>query len=252
MDSFQAVILGAVQGITEWLPISSEGMNSLILTQFFGASIAEAIVLSLWLHIGTLFAALLYLRKDVIVVLRERGSIFNFLVISTIVSVIVAAPLLLLSLENFAVSGKTAMVLIGALLIATGILQLVAKKNRVQAKETPDMLDSIIAGIVQGLAVLPGLSRSGLTVSVLLFRKHSPKESIRLSFLMSIPAVIIAGTWATMHGIQADAVPALAGLLTAFVLGLLTIAAMFKLSERVNFGWFCILIGLLSVAAGFV
>jgi undecaprenyl-diphosphatase len=251
MDFLQAFITGTVQGITEWLPISSEGINSLILTQVFGSSLTAAVMISIWLHIGTLFAAAIYLRKDITRILRERGKEFNFLVIATIAGVIVAAPLMLIGLEWFVATGKGIMILIGVLLIITGIVQLSAKR-RYEGSKQITMIDAVIAGIAQGLAILPGLSRSGLTVSALLFRNYSPTSAIKLSFLMSIPAIAIAGAWTLLQGVVSATAEAATALATSFIFGLITIAVLLKVAERVNFSCFCFLIGALAISFGLI
>jgi len=251
MDFLQALVIGVVQGITEWLPISSEGINSLVLTQFYNTTLSEAIIISIWLHIGTLFAALIYLRKDVVRVLNERDQTFWFLVVATVVSVLIAAPFMLLNMEFFLMTGKSIMILIGLLLIFTGIVQFYAKKQKTENKK-PTMKDAVIAGIAQGLAILPGLSRSGLTVSVLLFRKYHPKQSIKLSFLMSIPALIIAGAWTSTNAAIEFTISSFTSLLSSFILGLITIAVLLKAAERINFSYFCFLIGVISIIAGLI
>ncbi|MBU0530183.1 MAG: undecaprenyl-diphosphate phosphatase [Candidatus Aenigmatarchaeota archaeon] len=251
MDFLQAFVVGTVQGITEWLPISSEGINSILLTQIYGTTLAEAILISIWLHIGTLFAALIYLRKDVIHVLKTRDQTFWFLVVATIASLIVAAPLMLITTDFFLLAGKNAMILIGILLIITGLMQWKAKKQKSENKKIT-YKDAIIAGIAQGLAILPGLSRSGLTISVLLFRRYHPTQSIKLSFLMSIPAIIIAGAWASTKTAATFSSEGLAALAASFIFGLITIAALLKLAERINFSYFCFLIGVIAIIAGLV
>ena len=251
MVLFQSLIVGAVQGVTEWIPISSEGINSIVMTQFFGASLTEALILAIWLHIGTLLAAAVYLRKDIIHVLKERGPTFNFLIVATVVSAIIAAPLLLISTEFFLLAGRSVMILIGILLIITGLIQFYAKKQTTQEKKIT-IKDAVITGIAQGLAILPGLSRSGLTISVLLFRGYKPAQSIKLSFLMSIPAIVIAGAWSATKTAAAFTTEGLISLTTAFILGLITIAVLLKIAERVNFSYFCFLIGVLAIVAGLI
>ncbi|MFH1978287.1 MAG: undecaprenyl-diphosphate phosphatase [Candidatus Aenigmatarchaeota archaeon] len=252
MDFLQAFVVGIVQGITEWFPISSEGINSLILTQVYGLTLADAIFLSIWLHIGTFFAALIFLRKDVIRILKERGKEFNFLVVATIVSLLVGGPLLLLDMEFFLATGKGIMILIGLLLVVTGLIQYYAKRKGTLDKKELGLMDAIIAGVAQGLAILPGLSRSGLTVSALLFRKYNPTQSIKLSFLMSIPAVAIAGAFTTIKNPTLVTTEGLVALAASFILGLITIAILLKIAEKVNFSYFCFLIGAVSIIAGLV
>src|SRR3989344_534503 len=100
MEISQALLLGIVQGITEWLPISSEGANSLILTQVYHAPFKDAIILSLWLHLGTLLATLIYFRKEIVALLKKRDETWTFLLVSTIASMIVAAPFIFLGIEQ--------------------------------------------------------------------------------------------------------------------------------------------------------
>ena len=125
MPSFvQGIILGVVQGVTEWLPVSSEGINTLIQLHFFDEPLAEAIRMSLWLHAGTLIAAVLYFRKDISDLLRhlpqytkelksnqatERSKLISFLIISTVLTGAIGAPLLLIGLEQESVPGGIVM-----------------------------------------------------------------------------------------------------------------------------------------------
>lgn len=250
MGILESLVVGTVQGITEWLPISSEGMTSLVMTQVFGSSLQQAVIIALWLHIGTLLAALVYFRKDILEVIRERGTVFRFLVIATLVSVLVGGPLALVMVEGFLLYGRSAMVLIGVLLIGTGIFQHVSRRAE-PAERKPSYRDAVLAGFVQGLAVLPGLSRSGLTVSALLLRRYRAEQAVRLSFLMSVPAVALAGLYASAKGAMAGA-EAAAALVASFVLGLLTIAVLLKAAEKINFSYFTVLMGFLSVLAGFL
>ncbi len=261
----QEIILGTVQGITEWLPISSEGMIVLIQNNFFSALSLQALVkLALFLHLGTFLAALIYFREDVWRLTKtifnykktdiETKKIFNFLLISTIFTGIVGLGLfsILEIIENkFSVTGKAVNSLVGVMLLITGFLQTDKKKRGVKNAVDVNWKDSILVGLSQGLAIIPGISRSGITVSALLLRKFNDTDALKLSFLMSLPAVL-AGNIILNFGNFSLTGGMLLGLLFSFLFGLLTIHLLLRLSKRVNFAYFVILFGLLMIATIFV
>jgi undecaprenyl-diphosphatase len=253
-------VLGIVQGIVEWLPISSEGVNSLIMVNFFGKTLAEAVVYSIWLHTGTLFAAIIYFREDVLKLLEnfslylknpkketDENLLTSFLIISTFLTGVVGLPLFLFGVDRANVSGAVATAFIGILLIFTGLLQKYSRGS--SEKKDITMKDSVLVGGFQAFSVLPGISRSGITTSVLLLRKYEARDALKLSFLMSIPAVFVAEVGLALLGrIIIDAYSLIAvGI--SLVFGLLTIAVLMKIATRINFGNFCIFLGLLSLAA---
>ncbi|MCD4704105.1 MAG: undecaprenyl-diphosphate phosphatase [Methanosarcinaceae archaeon] len=255
----EAIILGTVQGIAEWLPISSEGMTSLVMVNVFGMTLSEAIPLAIWLHIGTLLSAVIYLRQDVMDILRDlpdyvrsfssgssHDATITFLIISTLLTGIVGLPLMKFATGFTDFSGALATALIGVLLIATGILQKVVAKGSAR-KNLPEISDSVIVGVAQGFAALPGISRSGITVSALLLRKYESSKAIRLSFLMSIPTILVAEIGIGLMGLITVDRYAVVALLFAFLFGLLTIDMFLKVAERMDFSNFCIALGLLSV-----
>ena len=265
MEPFvQGLVLGIVQGVTEWLPVSSEGINTLIQSHFFKEPLAEAIRMSLWLHAGTLIAAALYFRKDISELLRhltqytrelkshkatERGKLISFLIISTVLTAAIGAPLLLISLKEEDVPGNIVMAVIGGFLIITGLVQRYAPRFS-GTRETTSIKDAVIVGVVQAFAAFPGLSRSGLTVSTLLFRGYDPQRAIRISFLMSIPVVLAAQVGLVLIDGMSFDVAAITGLVAAFVFGILTIGALVKLATRIRFWKFCIALGALSLLVG--
>jgi undecaprenyl-diphosphatase len=113
--------------------------------------------------------------------------------------------------------------------------------------------DALLVGVIQGFAALPGLSRSGLTVSTLLLRRYAATDALNLSFLLYIPAVIGAeiGLQILKGGIYYNAY-ALIAVVVAFAFGLLTINILLKIAERIDFSYFAIFIGVLCTLAIFV
>jgi len=264
MDFLEAVILALIQGLTEWLPISSEGMASIAMINFFGKSLSEAVFLSAWLHTGTLLAAVVYFWKDIKELLKNLpgymkkprdmegySGLTNFLLISTITTAAIGAPLILFFLESFNFSGGLAMGFIGALLIITGIIQRFVKKVSTISGKTR-ISDALLVGAVQAFSVLPGLSRSGLTTSALLLRKHDADFALKLSFLMSIPAILVAEIGLIAMGKVTFDLFSLVAVAVSFLTGILTLGSLLKIAEKVNFGWFCIFLGIIGMLAVFV
>lgn len=263
MDFLEAVILAIIQGVTEWLPISSEGVASLVMINFFDRSLIQAVFLSGWLHTGTMLAATLYFWSDIREILHNLpkyirnprntegySGLTNFLLISTVFTGAIGAPLLFLSLEiDFA--GGSAMAFIGFLLIVTGLIQRFVKPSNI-VSDSPRISDAILVGVIQAFSVLPGLSRSGLTTSVLLLRKHDPEYALKLSFLMSIPAVLVAEIGLVAMGVITFDVFSVVEIVVSFLLGLLTLGSLLRIAQKVNFGYFCIFLGAISLLAIFV
>lgn len=261
---FEAIVLGMVQGIAEWLPISSEGMTTLVMLNFFDRTLADALPIAIWLHTGTLLSAVVYFRTDIRNILNEipqylknrdinekKNSIITFLIITTGITGIIGLPLILFATGAEDFSGKLATAVIGGLLIITGLLQISAAK-RTKKRDQPVIADSVIAGLAQGFAALPGISRSGITVSTLLLRDIEASQALRLSFLMSIPAVLAADVGMGAMGLLSFDVNSILGLFFAFLFGILTIDLFIKAAKRFDFSKFCIALGILSILAYFV
>lgn len=254
------IILGIVQGITEWLPISSSGMTMLILSNFFNiTSIDVLIKTSLFLHLGTFLAAIIYFRKDVKQLFKtifnyktsesDTKKLFNFILISTLISGIIGILIInfLLNFESFAnLTGKTISLIIGILLFITGFLQLLSRKKGNRKIINLNSKDNIYLGIAQGLSSLPGLSRSGITVSILMLRKIENSSALKLSFLMSMPIILVGNILLNLKD-TIISMNALYGLLFSFIFGLLTISGLVKISKKINFGWFILIFAILMI-----
>jgi len=262
MNILEPILLGILQGILEWLPVSSEGVSSLVMMNFFEKSLEEAVFMSIWLHTGTLMAALVYFRNDMVGIVKnipsyfkktrtEYSEITSFLIISTLMTGIIGAPILLFGLDKLNANINIAMGAIGFLLIATGLLQKYGKMA-VGMKKNPGFFDSLLIVIAQGFSALPGLSRSGLTTSAMLLRKYDAKTALKFSFLMSIPAVLVAELGIGILGKIELSPYFLVAITFSFVFGLLTIRALMKVAEKTDFSWFCIFLGFVSIMAVFV
>lgn len=256
-DSFWgALILGVVQGITEWIPVSSEGAVATTYTLLFDRPVSEAVRYALWLHLGTAGAAIIYFRRELLSLAGEvltrptkPSPILRFLIVATVVSVVIGLPILWALDAVSAWLGGAAMGLIGVFLIVTGLMQIYQKRTGERRREDANAADAALTGIAQGLAVLPGLSRSGSTVGVLLARRISPTEALVLCFLLSIPASIGASVFAGADAGLFISRWALVAVLVSGLVGLATLKLLMGLAARVNFGKFVLIAGVAIVGA---
>ncbi len=253
-----AVILGALQGIVEWLPVSSEGIVAAAYSWLKHRPLSEAAVYALWLHLGTVFSALIVFRKDISGLVREfisaprrPSALLRYLVISTLTSGVIGFPLLLLLLGQVSARlGALSMAVIGVFMLITGGVQLKKRVTGTRRRTDVSTADALLSGVAQGIAVLPGLSRSGLTLAVLLVRRVDRREALVLSFLMSIPASTGAALYAGIStGLITTTDGILAGLVAAIV-GLVTIRALLAVATHINFGVFVLAVGGVLVAGG--
>lgn len=259
-----AVLVGILQGVFEWLPISSEGNVTIALT-VAGLSPVAAVQFSLFLHAGTAVSAAAYYRDELAASLAgasnwrpasafdDDSADLSFLAVATLVTGAVGLPAYLLLEETVsALTGGAFVALIGALLVVTGLLQRFAGGLALGDRETPDLVDAVVVGALQGIAILPGVSRSGTTVSGLLLRGHDGPASFRLSFMLSIPAALGAGVITVADdGVAGIALStALIALATSAVVGFVTIDALVRIVDRVPFWQVCLGLGTLAILGG--
>lgn len=258
-----ALVVGVLQGIFEWLPISSEGNVALYLAVVEGLDPAAATAFALFLHAGTAVAATAYYRGELASLLddlprwrpqcRERFPDLTFLAVATLVSGMVGIAAYATLVQLFTVlAGGAFVTLVGVLLIATGVVQRVAAA-RLGTREDPGLPDALLVGVLQGLAILPGVSRSGTTVSALLLRGYDAEAAFRLSFLLSIPAAAGAGLLVLLDGVSTVPLDAaLVALAASAVVGYLTIDVLLRIVCRVAFWAVCVGLGILAVGGGLV
>ncbi len=273
MHILQSIIMGIVQGLSEFLPISSSAhlvitsnlykvLKGLELTQ----ESSQEIFLDIMLHLGTLIAVLIYFRKDIIEILKAflsavksrnfsdgNAKIALYILIGTIITVVIAFPLHDVA-ENLVYSPA----IVGLLLIFTGILLFSAEafSKRIQDKSAKiDFKTSIFIAIAQGLAALPGFSRSGLTIATGLLNKKDRLTAARYSFLLSIPIILGASMVYPIIKIDFHEFSSynwnaiILGTITSATVGYLCIKYFLKFVGKYSlafFGYYCIIIGALS------
>ena len=194
------IILGIVQGISEWLPISSKTQVLLVGTFLLHLNFSQAYALGLFMEGGTTIAAIIYFRNEIyktLLALAGRGGkegrlLLKYLIIVTIITAVIAVPIYLyVSAIGGPVIGVP-MIVLGILLITDGIIIKLSKGRQSADRTLPRLttMDFILVGVSQGIAALPGVSRSGATVSAMLFLKIRPEEAFRLSFFAGILATL--------------------------------------------------------------
>jgi undecaprenyl-diphosphatase len=185
----EAIISGILQGLTEFLPISSSG-HLVILHHLFGYKEPQ-LIFDIALHVGTLFSIIIYFRYDIIKMLKEETDLLKYILIATIPTGIIA-----FSFKGIFESFFSNIKIVGAMLLVTAVFLFVG--DLASRKETKDSnritamswLKALIIGIIQGISIIPGISRGGSTISTALLLKVGKRQAVKFSFLLSIPAVV--------------------------------------------------------------
>ncbi len=271
MTFLSSFLLGLVQGIAEFLPISSSG-HLAIAQNLLGMSDAGTVpeFFDVLLHLGTLVAVFVAYWADikdmVLEFFRGAGDLIHHSTPNPVpparrlilLIILGTLPLFVVLPVKDAVQGlSNSMVFIGAALIVTGVLLFVSdrvKKGR-KNERTATWLDVLIVGLGQAVATMPGISRSGMTITTGCFVGFERKFAVRFSFLLSIPAVLGANILsladAAKAGINWAEVPVyLVGVVTAAVVGYLCIRLLRFIADRGKFGafaYYCWAVGVLTL-----
>jgi len=250
MTLTDAILLGLLQGATEFLPVSSSG--HLAIAQHYLPNFSQpGVLFDVLLHVGTLGAILVFFYRDVtrlVTAPLRRGSDArrDRRLLMLIVAASVPTAIIGLLFKNAVEQWVENMLVVAAMLILTGILLFVGERYRRSGRRGEGALtvsDALITGVAQGLAVLPGLSRSGSTIATMLFRGVDGEAAARFSFLMAMPA--IAGA-ALLHVKELERLPAgelplyLAGTGVAFLVGLCAIRLLLGVIRRQRLVWFAV------------
>lgn len=280
MGYISAVLMGALQGVAEFLPISSSGHLALF-QRFFAVENYEEtqMFFTVLLHLGTLISVFVYYWHDILDMIREFFLAISDLVHAKqrrgrpaatpparrMVLLIVASILplfLILPIKEAVEAAMSNAVFVSLALIVTGCILYLSDqmaKGRKTAR-TATVADALLVGCAQAVGTLPGISRSGVTISAGLLRGFDRSFAVRFSFLMSLPAVLGANILtlkdAFETGIDLTQLPVyLVGTLVAAVVGYFAIHLVNLLADKGKFGafaWYCWAVGLIALAANFL
>lgn len=269
MNLIQAILMGIVQGLSEFLPISSSAhlvFTSNFYKVFNGIEIVHSnqeVFFDIMLHFGTLIAVLIFFRKDIIEIFKAllkgdfsdtKAKMGLYIILGTVITIVLALPL-----EGIADKLVFAPSIVGILLAATGIVLILSEKTPHPGplpqgeREQVTLKQSIMIGLAQGLAALPGLSRSGWTIAAGLFSGLDRVTAARYSFLLSIPIILGASMLypfikLDLHELSSYNWHAIiAGTLVSGLTGYLCIKYFMKFLVKFSlavFGYYCIIAGL--------
>ena len=239
------VLLGIVQGLTEFLPVSSSG-HLVILQKILGMH-AQAVAISIILHLGTLLSVIIFFAKDIINLLKN----FKMLILTAIVVAITGAIGVLG--KDFFESLFSSPKAVGLAWVFTGLLLISTKRITQLNRDTLQIKDVLILGLTQGLAIIPGVSRSGITISTLFFRKINRSLAFTFSFLVSIPIILGA---AILEAKKLQVIPKSdimnlsVGFIFSFFAGLLALLFLRIVIEKAKFhyfGYYCLFLAAVTL-----
>jgi len=245
MDIFQAIILGAVQGLTEFLPISSQA--HLYLVPYFSGWDYQGFGFDVALHLGTLLAVVLLFGKDYWrFITRERIMVW-YLVLGTLPAV--ASGLLL---RPYVEELFRQPLVIASTLAGFGLLLWLAdKKSRTEGQPALNWKIALLIGMAQAVAIVPGVSRSGVTMTAaILLASMSREQAARFSFLLSGPIILGAGIF-ELSTLETLSTPLIAGLISAAFFGVVAIKFLLNYLTRHGFGifvWYRLLLAAVVLA----
>jgi undecaprenyl-diphosphatase len=272
MDIVQAIILGIIQGLTEFLPVSSSA-HLVFMTDILG--LPQNVAFDTILHLGTLVAVVGYFRNDVVkLIVSFISSIMDIfsgkfkeglreepfkkmswlLIIGTI-----PAGLAGILLQKQFEALFNSIFYVGIFLIITGFLLWGAERVKTGHKDVEDMTlkNAVVIGIFQAIAIAPGISRSGATISAGLFSGLNRELAARFSFLLSIPAILGAAVvqMKDINGLDSNIMVLIAGFLASMIFGYLAIKLLLKIiKERtlLIFVYYCWIVGIITIILAFI
>ena len=258
MDIIESIVLGLIQGLTEFLPVSSSGHLELAKTILGDTSVPEeSLTFTVVLHFATALSTMVIFRKEIAEIFKgllqfkwNEQTQFSLKIIASMVPAVIVGLLFEEELEAF-FGGK--ILLVGAMLLVTAVLLLLADKAKNTDKKV-SFTNAIIIGLSQAIAMLPGISRSGATISTSVLLGVDRTKAARFSFLMVVPLIFGKVAKDLMSGdisfSNSEFAPLATGFLAAFVSGLLACTWMISLVKKSKLSYFaiyCAIVGVLAI-----
>lgn len=271
LQLLEAILLGIVQGVSEWLPISSKTQVLTFSNYVLHLTYQQAYSFGLFMEIGTILAAVIYFRKEIRILLNTlmgRGDamdkkLFKFVVISTFFTGIVAVPLYLFADSLSQAYIGLPMIILGLILFMDAILIKYARSKYATDAKRRDLSqmklkDYVLVGIAQGIAALPGVSRSGITTSTMLLLNVEANEAFRLSFLDMIfattAAVFVTLIFSKTNISAAVATITIPGLIISIIvstiISLFLIDFLLKMAKKSSIVYFIVALGIIALCGG--
>lgn len=238
------IILGVVQGITEFLPVSSSA-HLVIMQKIFGMA-GNEIVVSIVMHLGTTLALVIFFFKDILKLLRNI-RLLSLIIVVTIITGIIG----ILGKDYFEGLFSSLKIIIIALSF-TGIVLILTKRFMYKKRNILTIKDAIIFGLMQGLAIIPGISRSGITISTLLFRGIDRETCFKFSFLAAIPAIFGAAILEAKEisfAFKGDFKELTLGFIFSLIFGILSLKLLKIILSKAKlyyFGYYCIVVAIMT------
>ncbi len=259
MDLITGILLGVIQGATEFLPVSSSG-HLVLAEKLLGNKASSGLVFEVMVHFATMISVLIYFRKKIIAIFLdilppytpEKAPSLKFAGI--IAAATIPAAVLGLAFEDYIEQAFGSGKITSVMLLVTALILLSTRLFK-RGNRTVNLKSGFIIGLAQSAALMPGISRSGSTISMGLFLKVAPSEAAEISFLLSLPAVLGACILKSFDlasspiGLPEFGVY-LVGAFTAFVVGYISIVWLMRLIKKGQFfyfGLYCLIIGLLGI-----
>ena len=258
MSFFEAIVLGIVQGLTEFLPVSSSGHLELSKAILGDNSLPEeSLLMTVVLHAATALSTIVIFRKDIAEILTgllqfKNNEQFRFS-LKVVISMLPAAAVGVLLEEEIEQLFGGQILLVGLMLLVTGTLLFLADKAKSTVRKV-SYSNALIIGIAQAIAILPGISRSGATISTSVLLGIDRQKAARFSFLMVVPLILGKMAKDILSGdlMQSQTSPTLliAGFAAAFISGLLAcqwMISLVKKSQLKYFSFYCYIVGLAAI-----
>ena len=257
MDWIQALILGIIQGLTEYLPVSSSG-HLAIISHFFGIDGEESLMFTVAVHVATVLSTLVMLWKEIDWILK---GLFKFemneetkYALNILVSMIPVGIVGVFFKDRVEEAFGSGLLIVSVMLMVTAVLLIFSYYAKPRQKEHLSLWDAFVIGVAQACAVLPGLSRSGSTIATGLMLGNKKEKLAQFSFLMVIPPILGEALLDILKAVKGEAVmgdigtfPLVIGVLAAFLSGCFACKLMISVVKKgklVYFGIYCAIVGL--------